>query len=325
MNITYSQYQLEFIVTFFAIYFISMFIMGWYKLTPKPLYKHAFFWASTSLPIIIFFILAAFDIKNGETLTTIGKFHQLAISTFAFSTLALIIPIVSIIASIHRSIQTDEQIRVTEKKNESDKYYAHQKYIVESLNSLNKQEIAFSFNDKTNKKSIYVSNPHKLYSQAFTHASPENADFTLSPKINEMLTSFWKWLNREFKIYNKEKLTYKSANFVYETEGRLFGFSRHLGVSRPFGAYSANIKINDYNLTTSFMNEKDFLRTIYCYNEVTSDICDVLGIEIDFRKICPDIMNYIYGSENYPLCFQVNFTSYITHTNAILLKNIKPL
>lgn len=319
MDITYSQNQIEIIASVLSVYLIITIIMGWYKLTPKPLYKHPFFWVSTTIPIIIFSLLAFFDIKNGETISKSGPFHY-EISTFTFSTLALILPIVSIIASIHRSIQTDEQIRVTENKNESDKYYAHQKYIVESLNSLNKQEIISSANGKDNNRSIYVSNPHKLYRQAFTQASPANADLALSPNIKEALTSFWEWLNREFTNRKYEKLSYNSAKFIYETEGRLIGLARHLGVSRPFGSYSANIAFGDYNLTTSFVDENDFARTIYCYNEVTSDICDILGIEIDFGKICPDIMNYIYGSEKFPLCFHRNFTSFVTHRNAILLK-----
>lgn len=319
MNITYSQYQLEVVLSVFFLYFISTVIMGWYKLTPRPLYKHPFFWASTLLPIIIFCILAFFDVSNGVSSSQKGIEHY-EISTFTFSILALIIPIVSIIASIHRSIQTDEQIRVTEKKNESDKYYAHQKYIVEAFNSLNKHEVISSSNGKDNNRIISVSNPHKLYRQSFNNASPENANLTLNKFIEEGFTLFWQWLNRELCEVKSLNSPIASANFVYKVEGKLVGLSRHLGVSRPNGPYSATTHYRGFHLTTSFINEDDFIRTIHCYSEVTSEICDILNINIDFEKICLDVMNYIYSNVSLLECYNKNFIALVPHRNAAHFK-----
>lgn len=319
MNITYSQYQLEVVLAVFSIYFISTIVMGWYKLTPKPLYKHSFFWASILLPITIFFILAFFDVTNGRVASKNGINHY-EISTFTFSVLALIIPIVSIIASIHRSIQTDEQIRVTEKKNESDKYYAHQKYIVEAFNSLNKHEVISSSNGKNNNRTISVSNPHKLYRQAFKNASPDNANLTINKFIEEGFTLFWQWTNNALCEVKRANSPQASANFIHQVEGRLVGLSRHLGVSRPFGPYSANIQYKGIDITTSFLNEDDFIRTMHCYIEVTSEICDILNINLEFGKICIDVMNYIYGNVSILECYNTNYTSLIPHRNATLAK-----
>ncbi|HAS0802370.1 MULTISPECIES: hypothetical protein [Enterobacter cloacae complex] len=310
MKILYDQYQLETVIFIFCLYIFIAFVNGWYKLSPKPLYEHPFFWASIFLPVLIFCICAYYDLQN-KTISN-NSIEQYDISTFTLSILALVLPATTILAAIHRSIQTDEQIKVTEKKNESDKYYAHQKYIVECLNSLTKYEVKSSWNNNDNSRVITVSNPHKLYRQAFKKSSPENVSFELNEFINQAFPALWKWLNEELCLLHKNNSPAISANFLYKAEGRLVGLSRHLGFSRPNGPWSANIN-NNFNLITSFLSEEEFIRTIHYYNEVTSEVCDILNIEIDFGKICPDVMNYIYGGKKILQCYHPNFIGYMPY------------
>ncbi|MBN3342559.1 hypothetical protein H5A44_08980 [Pectobacterium brasiliense] len=310
MKFLYNQYQFETVIFILTVYVLIAYAKGWYKLSPKPLYNHPFFWTSIFLPTLIFCIFSYYDLSNKKT-SVLGA-DQYDISTFTLSILALVLPATTILSAIHRSIQTDEQIKIAEKKNESDKYYAHQKYIIECLASLTKHEIKSSWNGHENSRIISISNPHKLYRQAFKESSPENASFELNSVINESLVSLWTWLNTELcAIHNNNSPTI-SAHFLYKVEGRLVGLSRHLGFSRPNGPWCANIN-NQFNLITSFLSEDEFIRTIHNYNEVTTEVCDILNIEIDFGKICPDIMNYIYGGKKTLQCYNSNYIGYIPY------------
>lgn len=310
MKILYNQYQLETVIFIFLLYIIIAFCMGWYKLSPKPLYNHPFFWASIFLPFLIFCIFAYYDLENNKLSN--GSTEQYDISTFTLSILALVLPAITILSAIHRSIQTDEQIKVAEKKNESDKYYSHQKYIIECLNSLTKYEVASSWQDKDNSRAIAISNPHKLYRQAFNKSTPENASYELNNLIYESFSDLWKWLNAELCALHAKNSPTLSADFVYKVEGKLVDLSRRFGFSRPNGPWSADINRN-FHLITSFLTEDELIRTLHYYNEVTSEVCDILNIEIDFSKLCPDIMNYMNGRNKILECYNPNFISYIPY------------
>ncbi|HDC4488350.1 TPA: hypothetical protein O8T89_004359, partial [Enterobacter kobei] len=276
---------------------------------------------SVFLPILLFCFFAYYDLSNKLIPSAAGE-NQFDISTFTFSILALVFPITTLLAAIHRSIQTDEQIRVAEVKNESDKYYAHQKYIVECLNSLTKHEIKSSWNVNDNKRTIGISNPHKLFRQAFDKSSPDKPSFELNSLVENSFLELWTWFNDELTLLHQKNSPAISANFIYQAECKLAEFSRLLGFSKPNGPYSANINYSlnhSFNLITCFLSENEFIKALSYYNEVTSEVCDILNIDIDFNKICPDIMNYINGQNNILNCYHPNFIGYVSYKKPSLI------
>ncbi|CDL83893.1 hypothetical protein [Xenorhabdus szentirmaii] len=115
-----------------------VFMIKKYPLNEKRLDKQNLFWFSVTLPIILFFTFGLF-VWTGYNIRLDEKGFStfLEISKLPLAILALSPVFGVIISNIHRTIQTDEQIKKTSFKNNMDAFYAHNKYILEGLMDIN--------------------------------------------------------------------------------------------------------------------------------------------------------------------------------------------
>lgn len=131
------------ISVYFAISYliVNVFLKGsrevTFELKPDSLDKQYLFWLGIIVPIGVFFYLEYFVFLSNEiTFNADGFKIFFEESKLPLGVLALS-PIFGVIVSnIHRTIQTEKQINVTEVKNISDSFYTHNKYIIEEFRSI---------------------------------------------------------------------------------------------------------------------------------------------------------------------------------------------
>ncbi|CAI0768873.1 Uncharacterised protein [Serratia fonticola] len=82
--------------------------------------------------------------------------------------LSLSIPFVAIVAHIHRTIQTSEQISTTRRKNAADSFFAHHKFMIEAINKISEKNMSRFLNYK-----YKIEDPYHLYDNFFKNSSYE--------------------------------------------------------------------------------------------------------------------------------------------------------
>ncbi|WP_447870989.1 hypothetical protein [Serratia fonticola] len=83
--------------------------------------------------------------------------------------LSLSIPFVAIVAHIHRTIQTSEQISTTRRKNAADSFFAHHKFMIEAINKISDKNTS-----TLDEKKYKIDDPYHLYDNFFKNSSYEN-------------------------------------------------------------------------------------------------------------------------------------------------------
>lgn len=132
-----------------------------FEIKSDSLDKQYLFWLGIIVPIGIFFYLEYFVFLSNEI-----SFNSTGFSTFfdesklPLGVLALS-PIFGVIVSnIHRTIQTEKQISVSEQKNISDSFYSHHKFIIDEFKAVIKKQ-------SETKLEISILSPNTLYSEIY--------------------------------------------------------------------------------------------------------------------------------------------------------------
>ncbi|NIF50064.1 hypothetical protein F3J28_20095 [Enterobacter sp. Ap-1006] len=163
--------------------FITLIVFKrWYKLDHKNLFSQELFWFAILTPVFSFFYFGIFSWKGHlPQFDNEGMNNFIAISKLPLLLLASSVPLGAIVTNLHRTYQTEAQIKTAETKNQTDGYYAHNKYHVEFLGKVNySKRVVKSENDKTeqaNNLNLSVAQPHSLYKRLFPDSSP-----TLGPQ-----------------------------------------------------------------------------------------------------------------------------------------------
>ncbi|WP_272520295.1 hypothetical protein [Providencia sp. PROV223] len=160
-----------------------------FEIKSDSLDKQYLFWLGIIVPIGIFFYLEYFVFLSNEINFDSGGFSvffnesKLPLGVLALS------PIFGVIVSnIHRTIQTEKQIQVTEIKNISDSFYSHKKYIIEEFNTI---KVAHEIIEND----IIIELPNKLYKKLYHKSTVANGfnesidqDYlqSLKNKLNEL-------------------------------------------------------------------------------------------------------------------------------------------
>ncbi|EEN9676454.1 hypothetical protein G4023_002311, partial [Salmonella enterica subsp. enterica serovar Paratyphi A] len=124
MNLTINHCIVLFNILFVVVYMSYLFKIKAFKMNAEPLTHQPLFKAALTIPIISFFLLG-FVAWNGHDfqIDTEGFNNFLNISKLPLAVLSLSIPLGVVVNNIHRTIQTDKQIKEAEKKNKVDFFY----------------------------------------------------------------------------------------------------------------------------------------------------------------------------------------------------------
>lgn len=154
----------------------------WYKLDHSSLLSQGMFWGGIIIPLFSFVFFGFYAWKNHcIDLSANGLNTFISISKLPLGLLSLSIPLVAIVASVHRSIQTEAQISsamtqidLAKKKNSLDEYYAREKNLVDKCAFIEKKTGSLRGRQKegyTDHK-VSISSPHKLFKTIYKDALP---------------------------------------------------------------------------------------------------------------------------------------------------------
>lgn len=119
-----------------------------YKIDAKPLTQQTLFWLAIVIPIVSFIYFGLFAWWGKTPVFSAHGFERfIKISTLPLGLLSLAIPFTAVINNIHRTVQTNEQIKQAESKNKSDFYFSHRKNTIDIFSSLIKEKINFKFHN----------------------------------------------------------------------------------------------------------------------------------------------------------------------------------
>lgn len=141
------------------------------QLNERKLSEQWMFWLSISIPLALSITLSIpLWLQTKINISAEGYDNFLQIFKLPIGVLSLSIPLVAIVAHIHRTIQTAEQIQTTRRKNAADSFFSHHKFMIEALGKVATKDIALS-NCPVEYK---IGDPYQLYDNFFTHSSYEN-------------------------------------------------------------------------------------------------------------------------------------------------------
>lgn len=152
---------------------INSIIFRYFEFTDESLSKQHLFKLSIGGPLLIAALLCIplwFDKNINLSLTYSGYENFLSIFKLPIGVWSLSIPLVAIVAHIHRTIQTASQIEATKAKNLSDSFFSHHKFVTEALSKLPVYPLKINNTEFDSK----LDAPYSLYNKFFPKSSYEN-------------------------------------------------------------------------------------------------------------------------------------------------------
>jgi len=146
------------------------FFKGWLKLDHRNLFHQKLFWLAIILPFTSFFAYGIWAWwGHAPDLSASGYEEFYNISKVPLLFLAASVPLAAIVNNIHRTIQTETQIKESEKKNLSDSYYTHFKNTLDLFKHIQSKEL--SLTEKGEKFTLSINNPVSLYNSIYKNSS----------------------------------------------------------------------------------------------------------------------------------------------------------
>ncbi|HEJ8088370.1 TPA: hypothetical protein SMI57_001384 [Serratia liquefaciens] len=144
--------------------------LKFFELNDKKLSDQWLFWLSILIPLFVSIMLCIpLWTKSQWDLSAKGYEVFLALYKLPIGILSLSIPFVAIVAHIHRTIQTAEQIKTTKVKNTSDAFFSHHKYITENISKIPTKIIGLA----SSKIEYKIEDPYHIYGYIFEGSSYE--------------------------------------------------------------------------------------------------------------------------------------------------------
>lgn len=192
---------------------------GWFRLDDRDLFSQPLFLISILLPVYYFLMMGAWAWKGCSLDLSAGGFQTfLEVSKLPLLFLASSIPLAAIVNNVHRTIQTEKQIREAERKNLFDTYYGHLKFMVEQFEGVEGKELEYVFEFESNgpeekevKSQIKVHFPLELYRRIFVLSSPDRG---LNAEVSER---FLKGLHQEWELINDSAKKVYGRDFPYKS------------------------------------------------------------------------------------------------------------
>lgn len=220
-----SGFLIFLIISLFLGAFFSLLYTDKLKLNDESLDKQPLFWFAVVSPVVLFLIFGVIIWKDYiPNLSGAGLDKFAEISKFPLAILALS-PIFGVIVSnIHRTIQTKKQIQVTEVKNISDGFYAHNKFILEEFKSITERSDGHNIE-------LSIISPNILYKKIYSKSTlSSGADNNICPDFLIELESNCISLNNEATKSVKEvkRLYVDTENSFANIQIHLSGFIHEL-------------------------------------------------------------------------------------------------
>ncbi|MBZ6769351.1 hypothetical protein FMJ84_23980 [Klebsiella oxytoca] len=316
------------LIIFYLIYLFIEYTQNknnnYFEMTEKRLTKQNLFKQSIRIPIISSLYFGIFSwMGHSPQFDADGFSNFIEISKLPIALLSLSIPFVAIVANIHRTIQTENQIRKTQQqidlvteKNRSDAYYAHLKNYSDMFKTLPSFTLSRRDNTTFEKGTIKLSVDHtySLYKKTFTKSSISTG---YNNEVNESfltkLENIYNNIGHEIARYNQSYPKQARISNLENIEALVVWLCRELGVNyeREVNKFDIFDPISSLGIETSFSDEKEI-------KEMLRGLRDIL------------ISLYMLIDKN-PIIFQANANSsdflanYAYDPNSLIFNGILPI
>lgn len=298
------KYSLSLLVIYFLIlssYMFYLFKKNAFKMNAEPLTSQHLFWAAIIIPFSAFLIVGIICwYGKSLRLDSTGFDYFLSISKFPLALLSLSLPLGVVVNNVHRTIQTDKQIKEAERKNKTDAFYSHRKNTIEVFENLPFR--SFEVAGETYK--IAFENNYATYRYCYPFASTSNNFFKASENFTGRTKNLWLSLNE--KIQNPENAnTDELYKYISSIENLLIQI-HHILMFKPFENkdFYTDHYFDEYStlkvFRTRFKDEWDLKKAILAYWNAFLLILQCLEIEYD-----SNFMSQIFAVEHYSLNSEV--------------------
>lgn len=267
----------EISILLIALYIIYLFIEytknknnSYFEMTEERLTKQKLFKQSIRIPVISSLYFGVFAwMGHSPQFDATGFTNFIEISKLPIALLSLSIPFVAIVANIHRTIQTENQIRKTQQqidlvteKNRSDAYYAHLKNYSDIFKTLPSFTLSRRDNTTFEKFTVKLTVDHtySLYKKIFTKSSisagyNSEVDKKFLTQLENIYTSIGNAIIRNNEIFPSQV----SISNLENIEALVVFLCRELGVNyeREVNKFNIFDPISDLGIETSFSDEKE--------------------------------------------------------------------
>ncbi|ELY6322083.1 hypothetical protein SNQ60_003935 [Cronobacter turicensis] len=317
-----------------VLYVLYLFIEFWhirrtkaFEMDAAPLPKQHLFRSAIRIPLISFIIFGGCAWwGHTPNLSAEGFQNFLELSKLPLGLLSLSIPFAAIVTNMHRTIQTDEQIREARKKNLSDLFHSHQKNTIEYFESkINLTMVAGNIRQNTQEeRTLTIKSPYKLYKKMFPNASSKNNDFTTSETFKKELISVWERINFILKEdnFNKKKTRSTQAHHAkminsLELATRKITRIAHLKkINFKYNFYISNDR--NHFLRTGLQNSDDVKSFLKLYWQACNDIFLIANETPLQKKQFPHLHSFLDSKLMYFL-LPVSLGTW-SHVNAEIMK-----
>ncbi|CAH5988471.1 TPA: hypothetical protein ACKFUI_003814 [Citrobacter koseri] len=275
------------IVTLLSIIgYVSIFIRNnWIKLNEGNLLKQPLFIASILIPLHTFLIYGLWIWKDHSLDFTASGFNNfLEISKLPLLLLASAVPLAAIVNNIHRTIQVEKQITETSRKNYTDSYYTHLKFVTDSFEKYT--SIEFECGDYKSKSK--VSNPLSLYHSLFTASNSDNgASNEINKSLCDFISNTWQEINFHIDSYrlhfgslldaDSVELREQLARDIHDIEIKIISIFKKLFITGYHYNKMAVYRWTGGGIQTSFMNHGDMIKKISLCETICSFIFEIIN------------------------------------------------
>lgn len=299
MDIKYSATILIVYILIITIYAIYLYRKNAFQMNAEPLTHQDLFWAAMIVPFSAFIVVGSICwYGKGLKIDSDGFNNFLSISKFPLALLSLSLPFGVVVNNVHRTIQTDKQIKEAERKNKADGFYSHRKNTIDMLDNLPLRE--FEVADGLHKLSF--ENSYTLYKTCFPSASTTSNIFVANTQFIDSVKVAWISLNNSLE---NTRMTIATDFFQrIETIERLLKEIHTLLKFTPiensqlYFTETFDGEGNFLTLKSKFNDEDNIREAILAYWKAYLTIGDALEIAQDdnFMSQVDNIERYVQGS-----------------------------
>ncbi|HGK4849041.1 TPA: hypothetical protein ACJ2X1_000378 [Yersinia enterocolitica] len=257
------------------------------KLDHDRLSKQWPFWISIFSPLIISILLSIpLWVDTTLDISANGYNKFLSIYRLPIGVLSLSIPLVAIVAHIHRTIQTAEQLNAARKKNIADSFFSHHKFITDALTKVAPRKVKIS-----NKYcELKIEDPFQIYNIFFKESSYDDGVNTSRINIarNEIITLLDD-VNTEIKNASEKStsdtIKIKKLNKLIKSIAELTSF---LAITNRFPDNDNIVKyaMDDKKVAriiTFYHNENELKKYLASVFYFIKKVCLIINIEIEIN------------------------------------------
>jgi hypothetical protein len=231
-----------------------------------------------------------------------------------------------VVNSIHRTIQTDTQIKESQRKNRVDGFYNHRKYTIELLQNIPFGEIETNWNEYNK---LNFKNAYKVYSLTFPGSSVNSDDFHPSRIIPRETEDYWISLDRIIRKYPNKSIRCQLRKHLLielylEKIHKSFLFNALSDKNTSKLTFSSNI--TQHILYTKFPSEFHIKNAIRVYWSAYVEFHIAIGIPLSEKFIhrVSSLMDFLQTLDLVDSIWDTQYTVQQSN-NYPMIKWVKPL